>query len=117
MTKAKLEDKKYMILNMIRLGLEKYKAYIYMELTDDQIQTLDKDDKFQYQIKATEVELEQNLLEKYEQIIEKSTARGNPNAIQWMLSKINPKRWGNQISVGDEANKGSVTIILPSNGR
>lgn len=112
----KLKNKCFMILTYIKLGMTKYRAYLLAELDDEEIKLLDNDDEFQKDITITEALLEKNLLEKYEDIMEKSSNKGNPNAVQWMLSKINPDRWGNKVSINDN-NKEKVRIYLPDNGR
>lgn len=112
-----LENKIYMILNVVQLGMDKYRAYLLFELTNREIAYLDKNKKFQAQIVATEVNFEQNLLDKYAEIIEQSVVKGNPSAIQWMLSKINPARWGVKADFSDKFLEEKVRIYLPDNGR
>jgi len=83
-----------MILNYINLGMEINKAYILSEITKEDIEELDKDEDFQKDIEVTEIILEKDLLERHNTAMEIAVNKGNANAVQWKLEKINPDRWG-----------------------
>lgn len=108
--------KKAVIINCIQLGMEKYKAYLLAELTEEEIEKIDEDKDFQNELEIISIIKEKHLLEKYEEIIDISVSRGNANPIQWLLGKLN-KRWSSNDSNLDNNKLNKTIVYLPENGR
>jgi hypothetical protein len=86
--------KKDIIINAIQLGMSLYKAAVIAELNSDEIAALEGDETFQAEIEAHQAIQEKQLLERFNTAMEIAAEKGNTSPIQWMLSKINPEKWG-----------------------
>lgn len=96
MNKKQYETKKFLVLNYIQLGMDIDRAYILAELTQQEIESFEKDTTFQKEVDTTTAILEKNLLERHKDAIEIAILKGNSKPIEWMLGKISPEKWGDK---------------------
>ena len=91
-----LEEKKGLMLECVKLGMDFFSSAILAECTDEEIEVLEEDAAFTRRIRIQEVFEEKRLLEKHNTAIEEAVIKGSAAAVQWKLEKINPGRWGNK---------------------
>jgi hypothetical protein len=91
-----LNQKKELFLNIFVSGLDKDKCYILSDITEDEQKILENDKDFLLDMKRVECLEEQKLLEMHTKAIQIATDKGLTSGVEWRLSKINPRRWGNK---------------------
>lgn len=91
-----LSDKTYLIEQSIELGMSKYDSYLLAGVTEKERELIEKDTEYQSYLDTIVKEKEQKLLQMYYANLNISVSKGNLSSIQWMLSKLNPDKWGNQ---------------------
>ena len=97
------------ILNAMSSGMAYADALLLAGASDEQIAELDNDNLFQVQCKQTAKDLEHQLLLTLKDTIEIQASKGKDHGVTWLLSKINPSRYGG----GDDNaadNVGSIVI-------
>jgi len=87
--------KEDLILNCVALGMDLKQAYFAVELTEDEMAVLDKDEVFQRKAKAKTAILERNLLEKLDSVMDMNLQKGNSKELRYKLGAVNSK-WRNQ---------------------
>lgn len=112
----RLESKKDVVSQLVRLGMERERAYIGAACTNKEIEELKKDNDFICDLDYQDIALEESLLKALDFGINIAVKKGNTNAVQWKLSK-HAKKWGN--TKEDEINSviGKVHVYVPDNGR
>ncbi len=100
-----LESKKEHILRLIKLGMELYRAELITECTEEEIDNIEKDEKFNRKAEIYDAISEKELLDKLEKAIDIAVDKGKSSAIQWKLERLNPGRWGNK-----EAEKRNIDL-------
>jgi hypothetical protein len=111
-----INRRKVLILEGIRLGMDFYKSCLLAECPDAMIEELEKDALFMSRIKIEEALKEKELLERHEQAMLLAALKGNTNALQWKLERLDPDRWASGRR-GDDEGKEKVKIYVPKNGR
>jgi len=106
-----IKQKKEHILRCIRLGMDLFSAALIAECTDEELETLENDPKFNKRIKIEYAIEEERLLNKHNTAIEEAVIKGNAHSVQWKLEKLNPGRWGNKESAKIPF-EGKVTVNL-----
>lgn len=104
-----LSDVKDTIQNALSSGMSYSDALLLAGASDMQIEILDKDTMFQMECSQIARHFELNLLNTLKDTIEIQASKGKDHGVTWLLSKINPSRWGG----GDDdtgANVGSIVI-------
>lgn len=104
-------DKRDLILNCVNLGMEARRAYYAAELTQDEMDEMDKDEQFQRKIKAKEAILEKTLLEKLNVVINRNVEKGNSKELRYKLGAISP-RWRAQTGAGAIGSGGQINIFV-----
>lgn len=99
-----LSDKQYLIEQSIELGMSKYDSYLLAGVTEREREIIEKDTDFQSYIDILVKRKEQKLLQMYYDNLDLSVSKGNLTSIQWMLSRLNPEKWGNQIVTNKNLN-------------
>ncbi len=107
----KIAEKRDHILRCIRLGMDLFSAALIAECTDEELEKLEEDPKFNKRIKIEYAIEEERLLNKHNTAIEESVIKGNAHSVQWKLEKLNPGRWGNKESA-KVPYEGKVTVNL-----
>lgn len=82
------------IENALIVGMSLDDAYLFAGLTSSERSILDADDELQTRFARTIKQYEFSLLGSLNQIIEKQVHTGREGAVTWMLSKVNPARYG-----------------------
>lgn len=103
-----LDTIKETILNALIAGMSYADALILSMADEQQIEELDNDQLFQMQCKQTSKSLELKLLKTLDDIIDIQTEKGKDHAVTWLLSKINPSRYGG----GDDNSASNVGTIV-----
>ena len=103
-----IDNIKETILNALIAGMSYTDALVLSMADEQQIEELDNDQLFQMQCKQTSKSLELRLLKTLEDIIEIQTEKGKDHAVTWLLSKINPSRYGG----GDDNSADNVGTIV-----
>lgn len=109
MVTRELDNIKDTILNAMAAGMAYADALLLACASDEQIEQLDNDTMFQMRCKQTGKDLELQLLHTLKDAIEIQTSKGKDHGVTWLLSKINPSRYGGgDDNTGD--NVGSIVI-------
>jgi hypothetical protein len=103
-----LDNIKETILNALIAGMSYADALILSMADEQQIATLDNDILFQAQCKQASKTLELKLLKTLDDVIDIQTGKGKDHAVTWLLSKINPSRYGG----GDDNSASNVGTIV-----
>lgn len=103
-----LDSIKETILNALVAGMSYADALILSMADKHQTEELDNDQLFQMQCKQTSKSLELKLLKTLDDIIDIQTEKGKDHAVTWLLSKINPSRYGG----GDDNSADNVGSIV-----
>ncbi len=104
-----LSDIKDTVQNALSSGMSYSDALLLSGASDEQIEALDKDTMFQKECSQVARQLELEMLQTLKDTIEIQASKGKDHGVTWLLSKINPSRWGG----GDDdagANVGSIVI-------
>lgn len=88
-----IDEKRQLIQEAYKLGMDIYSCYILTECTDNEIEILDNDEQFKSRLKIILKQQEKELLDKYEIATDIAIQKGNTKPIEWMLTKLNPVRW------------------------
>ena len=104
-----LSSKKERIIECVRSGLPYDRALILCEINDKQLEKLKNDTAFQRRIKIIDVMEEQRLINQHNAANEQAIKQGISRGIEWRLSKINPKHWGDEKAGSDSA---VINIII-----
>ena len=114
-----LENRKEHIIRCIKLGMDLTSSMYCAECTESEIELLKNDKEFEMQVLTYQSLEELSLLEDFDTAVEIQKSKGNTSGIQWKLAHMNKKRWGNEVATdkGNGLPGGSVTIVLPDNGR
>lgn len=91
-----LEDKKKIIYNLTKLGMDIDKAHLIAECSEEEIALLDKDVDFNKKLEVYLAIAEKRLLKMHAKACRISAEKGSATGIQWKLSKINPDKWGDK---------------------
>ena len=112
-----IEERKDLIVEGIRLGMDFYRSCLLAECPDEQIAEFENDSFFMRRLKIEEAIKEKELLERHDAAMSAAALKGNTTALQWKLERINPKRWavGGRTEEPDEKEK--IKIYVPENGR
>lgn len=89
----KLEGKKQLIYECVRLGMDLYEATLLAECSDEQIELLNNDEIFQKRVLYNEHIKEKELLEMHDEAIRMAIEKGDTKGIQWRLEKIKPAKY------------------------
>ena len=89
-----LENRKALIINALQLGMDFEKVVVLVELSQLEVDLLRKDKNFQAEVRVAEVQLEADLLERFKKAMVIAANKGNTKSLEFMLSRINPDRWG-----------------------
>lgn len=103
-----LDNIKETILNALIAGMSYADALVLSMADEQQIAELDNDILFQAQCKQTSKNLELKLLKTLDDVIDIQTGKGKDHAVTWLLSKINPSRYGG----GDDNSASNVGTIV-----
>jgi len=110
-TKAANEEQ---IIRCIKLGMDLHTAMYTIGATDEEMEVLEKDEKFMRRVEVTKSILELNLLEDHQDAMNLQLAQGKTAAVQWKLEHVNPARWGR--GNGDDGGSdipGVVIVEIP----
>lgn len=108
-----IENIKDTILNAMSSGMAYADSLLLACPTEEQIQLLDNDSLFQAQCKQVSKELEKSLLLTLKDTIEIQASKGKDHGVTWLLSKINPSRYGG----GDDKSADNVgSIVINTKG-
>jgi hypothetical protein len=91
-------DKKRLVLEYIRLGVDFYDAALAHGCGDDEIDALSKDPEFERCVKVAGVEREAILLTKLNEAMDLNIAKGVSVEARWMLEKMYPVKYGTKIT-------------------
>ena len=106
-------DKRSLILNCIRLGMDFYTSALSASCSNEEIEELENDETFQRTIEINKAIMEKDLLEDHEKIIDDCVDKGIAAPLQWKLERINPSQWGSRTKVDtDKPLVGTVTVNL-----
>lgn len=104
-----LSDIKDTVQNALASGMSYSDALLLSGASDEQMAALDNDTMFQKECSQVTRQLELDMLRTLKDTIEIQASKGKDHGVTWLLSKINPSRWGG----GDDdaaANVGSIVI-------
>jgi len=112
------EDKKTFALQFVRLGIDPLRAMMQVDFTEEEMTLAKEDTEFQNNIDF-EIRMEEiDLLKKLNTAMDVAVAKGNSQAVQWKLERLN-KKWNKTFKTDDDDGKdnGKVLVYLPANGR
>jgi hypothetical protein len=112
-----LKQKTDYVMRYVRLGMDTYSAMIVAEFTEEEIEAVEEDKRFQA-LMALQGKLEEKaLLESFDAIMLKTIENGDSRDVRWKLGKLNPERYGDSTSrmVGGKKAKG-VNIAITFDG-
>ncbi|KKK58215.1 hypothetical protein LCGC14_3046690 [marine sediment metagenome] len=92
-------NKKSLILECVRLGMDFYSAALAVSCSKEEIKTLENDEDFQYSVEVNNTLLEKDLLEDHNRVTEMCVDRGIAAPLQWKLERVNPGRWGGRTKI------------------
>ena len=99
------ENKKQSIYQLIKTGMSLDRAFILVELEDEEIALLREDPLFMKKTKFYMVDQERDLLRSLDDVIATNIPKGVSTEIRWKLERVNPAQWGTQkgsAPIGDE---------------
>ncbi|NIU83386.1 MAG: hypothetical protein GWN64_07885 [Candidatus Thorarchaeota archaeon] len=107
-------DKKTLILNCIRLGMDFYTSCLSVSCSKEEIENLENDEQFQKAVEINTALLEKDLLEDHDKVIADCVDKGIASPLQWKLERVNPSKWGSRqkLDLGDKGALGSLTINM-----
>ena len=109
---SNLENKKDLLLNAIKLGMQWESACLAHGLSQEDIDLLADDADFQRRIIIQDNMHEMELLETHNKICQVAEEKGQASPIQWKLERLNPGKWGGKTNVAFEDNIDlSLTIV------
>lgn len=103
-----IENVKDTILNALAAGMAYPEALLLSCADEEQTQLLKEDLLFQAICKQTTAALEKELLGVLRDTIEIQASKGKDHGVTWLLSKINPSRYGG----GDDNNADNTGSII-----
>ena len=108
-----------MIITFIKLGMSLERACLAIGLSEEDEQKFTEDPEFQREIEQTYACLERDLLERHAEAAKVQENKGGTHAAEWMLERINPKRWAKSTTIVGPGNSvpERPTLYLPANGR
>ena len=109
MWERELESIKDTIQNAMSSGMSYADAVLLSGASDQQIELLDNDEMFQRECRQTLKSFEHELLKTLKDTVEIQASKGKDHAVTWLLSKLNPPRWGGGEDDG-ASNVGSIVI-------
>jgi len=100
----KFEEKKQLIHEFIRLGIDKYEAVLLAECTDDEIEELNNDVTFNKRVEFNRARKEADLLEMHDEAIRIAVDKGDSKPIQWRLEVLKPDKYSKTVNKKIDAN-------------
>jgi hypothetical protein len=88
--------KKGITLKCIALGMSKERAYIYAEMSEDEVEEAKSDELYMRQLDHANVAEEFRLLKAFDNCLELTSNSGDSKDIKWKLAVINRERFGTQ---------------------
>ncbi len=88
------DKRKEQIIRCVKLGMDLRTSMYTVACSDEEMETLEKDEKFMRRVTVTGAILEMNLIESHDSAMDIQLAEGKTGAVQWKLERINPSRWG-----------------------
>jgi hypothetical protein len=89
-----IDSKLDTVIRLVQTGMDRYRSMLLAELTDEEIALYEKDTAFATKLDFAELRMERDLLDKLDMIVDINTERGISTEVRFLLSKINPDRWG-----------------------
>ena len=83
------------VYKSVRIGMDVYKACLYAQLTDEQIEQLDADPEFTARIRYEEAAAIHDILVAQDACMKGNLRTGQSTESRWLLSKLDRKRYGN----------------------
>ena len=94
------------------MGMELINAELVAECSIKEIEKIEKDKEFMDSVDRQYAVQEFELLKKHNMAMDIAVCRGQANAVQWKLGKINRQRWGGDfIEVPPEIDNMHVTLV------
>lgn len=94
----KLEEKKQLILECVRLGMDTYESTLLAECDEEEIEILNTDKMFQKRIEYSKHCKERDLLELHDEAVSIALGKGETKGIQWRLEKLRPEKYAKTIN-------------------
>lgn len=107
-----LKQKKEHVLRCIKLGMDIYKAYIVAECTEEEVDLLNNDDKFQNIIIQRQALQEYDLLLKHNVAMDLAEKKGNAKPIEWRLKILNPEKYDKKDKIVKLETPEAITVNL-----
>lgn len=105
-------NKKQVVKEMVKLGMDFEEAAIIAECSFDEIEKLREDTEFQRELEAYTAILERDLLKLLHEAAQFNAAQGNTTELRWLLERINPRRWSSSSKVQLKGkNDGPIMIV------
>jgi len=114
-----LTEKKGLIMNVIRLGMDLPSAFLLAECSLEEQQQIEAEPSFTMQVRFAEKMLEKNILDRFHNAMMGNLMQGNTADARWFLERTNRERFGS--AVAKEASGGggeqNVHVYIPDNKR
>ena len=108
-----METKKDIVKRCVTLGMDLYSSMIVAEMTDVEIAQLEEDEDFKRRMMVHQKIHEKDLLEHINTCISANVRYGNSTEVRWLLSKLNPKRFGNGAGPEKEKKLQPIEFVGP----
>ena len=93
----RIDEKKQLIYEFVKLGIEQYEAILLAECDDDEIETLNNDPIFQKRSTYNKLKKEEELLLLHDEAIRIAIDKGDSKGIQWRLEKLKPEKYSRTV--------------------
>jgi len=111
-----MDDRKHSILDAIRLGHDFDTACLLSGVDIDDIETLEEDSYFMKRVRMATAQCVSSLLEDFHVANEKAIEKGNTTGTQWLLSKVDPDRYGNAQRIKVDPASDIPAVVKPGRG-
>jgi hypothetical protein len=88
--------KKSITLKCIALGMSKERAFVYAEMSEDEVEEAKSDTLFMRQLNHENVAEEYRLLQRFEKCLDYTSSQNDSKDIKWKLGIINREKYGTQ---------------------
>lgn len=93
----KFDEKKQLIYECVRLGMDLYESTLLAECTDEEAKELNNDITFQKRVAYNELVKERDLLQMHDEAIRIAIDKGDAKGVQWRLERLRPERYSSTV--------------------
>jgi hypothetical protein len=107
-----LEEKQQLVLRYIPLGMSLEDAMFYSEMTDEDIDATEADERFSLKTRRASLDEQHRLLSAFDDAMELNLREGKTGELRYKLGLLNPKRFGDISQKASSGEKGETGLTF-----